>query len=243
VEATVPLVAPEVPPAPAPGESAAAGQEEGRRPRRWAAWVGGALGLLVVAAAALLLILRPRAQEPGQQQAQQTEKPTPQKQEKPPFPFRMSEAYPRAGEPLTLEQAQRAVNELKPHLEQEPKNAMLRLQLGNAFYDLQEWERAAVAYKDALALDPNMAIAHYNLGNTLVYLARPKEAIPHYKKVIDLRLDAAEGAIFNMGFAQAIVGNYPEAIAALERFKEIHRQEDIWRERAGGMLEWLRKQP
>jgi tetratricopeptide (TPR) repeat protein len=50
--------------------------------------------------------------------------------------------------------------------------------LGNAFYDLEEYERAAEYYSEALALEPDLAPATFNLARAYIEAGASSDAIP-----------------------------------------------------------------
>lgn len=50
--------------------------------------------------------------------------------------------------------------------------------LANAFYDLEEYERAAEYYREALALDPDLAPATFNLARAYIEAGAYADAIP-----------------------------------------------------------------
>ncbi|MFO7782164.1 MAG: tetratricopeptide repeat protein [Spirochaetia bacterium] len=50
--------------------------------------------------------------------------------------------------------------------------------LANAFYDLEEYERAAEYYREALALDPDLAPATFNLARAYIEAGAYSDAIP-----------------------------------------------------------------
>lgn len=59
--------------------------------------------------------------------------------------------------------------------------------LGIAYMKLDDYGRALRSYQYALKLQPNYASAHYNLGILYEqYLNRPRDAIRHYQKYIEL---------------------------------------------------------
>ena len=60
--------------------------------------------------------------------------------------------------------------------------------MGNAFKDLGETEKAIEFYEKALDIDPNYAQAYYNMGNAFKNLGLPEKAISSYKKVLFLSL-------------------------------------------------------
>jgi Flp pilus assembly protein TadD len=60
--------------------------------------------------------------------------------------------------------------ELRAACSLEPKNAAFAAELGDAFYDHENWDGAEAQYKEALRLQPDSALYHFDLGG--VYLER-----------------------------------------------------------------------
>jgi tetratricopeptide (TPR) repeat protein len=64
-----------------------------------------------------------------------------------------------------------------------PANVVALDWLGILYRQTGDLPRARQAYEKALQLKPDNALAHYNLAILLdVYLAKPREALPHYKE-------------------------------------------------------------
>ena len=55
--------------------------------------------------------------------------------------------------------------------------------IGNAFFDLGQYEKAVTYYQDALRADPGMVKADYNLALTLVRMKRIDEAVVILKRL------------------------------------------------------------
>lgn len=56
--------------------------------------------------------------------------------------------------------------------------------VGNAFFDLGQYEKAITYYQDALRVDPGMVKADYNLALTLVRMKRTDEAVTIFKRLL-----------------------------------------------------------
>ena len=91
--------------------------------------------------------------------------------------------------------------------------------------DREAFGRAVACYEKAVALNPKDPSSRNALGFTLLQGGRPKEAIPHLKKAVELLPDY-DTAIHNLGLACFDAGDFPGALENLTRF----------RERSGGRL-------
>lgn len=58
--------------------------------------------------------------------------------------------------------------------------------LGNAYYFLKEYRKAADAFNNALIANSVNKDYHFNMANTCLELEEVKSAIYHFKKVIEL---------------------------------------------------------
>ena len=54
------------------------------------------------------------------------------------------------------------------------------------YYKKRQWSDAEKCYGKALAVRPRVRPADYNLGNLFDETARPREAIEHYRKALEL---------------------------------------------------------
>jgi class 3 adenylate cyclase/TolB-like protein/Flp pilus assembly protein TadD len=78
-------------------------------------------------------------------------------------------------------------------------------------------QTALDSFKEAIRIDPNFARAYAQAANALVFLGRPKEAIPMVEQALELSPnDPAIGVfLWVKGRAHFTLGDYPKAIEAL----------------------------
>jgi len=72
-----------------------------------------------------------------------------------------------------------------------PRNNIIRLNLGNTLVDRGEVEKGMAQFRTALEVNPDYADAHHNLGLALVSRRRYDEAVAHYTEMIRIRPDHA----------------------------------------------------
>ncbi len=81
---------------------------------------------------------------------------------------------------------------------------------GNAYADLDDYERAIEGYDQAIALKPDLALAYNNRGVAYGNQGNYERAIEDFDQAIELQPDAA--AYSNRGAAYCNLGNYEQAI-------------------------------
>jgi tetratricopeptide (TPR) repeat protein len=103
-----------------------------------------------------------------------------------------------------------AAESFRAALERDPTLAPARAGLGDALSSLGDRAAAEEAYRRALR-DEDLATTHNGLGNLLALEGRAQEAIPEYRRAIELdpELRAARA---NLGGALASLGRWDEAL-------------------------------
>jgi len=69
---------------------------------------------------------------------------------------------------------------------QSPGSAYIQAQLGTAYYEQGNLDRAFDHYQRAVSLDPNLALAQFNLGIALRDKGQPEQALAHVRKAVEL---------------------------------------------------------
>ncbi len=88
--------------------------------------------------------------------------------------------------------------------------ALVLLDVGMTYADLEREDEAERAYRKALEIDPDYAEAHNNLGVLLQEQGRAEEAIKHLREAVRLRPRAASHHS-NLGVALAEIGKFEQA--------------------------------
>jgi len=84
----------------------------------------------------------------------------------------------------TLDQSR--VQELQQAVTANPKNVDAIVQLGNTYFDAEQWDNAITWYKRAVELDPKNADASTDLGVSLYYSNRPDEALAQFERSLKI---------------------------------------------------------
>ena len=107
------------------------------------------------------------------------------------------EAAPRVA---ALDDAQ--VDALRSVAEREPSNAAPRVQLGNLYFDAEQYAEAIPWYTEALKLAPNDVDVSTDLGVAYYYTNQPDRALEQFDQ--SLRLDPSHAKTFlNIGVMKA----------------------------------------
>ena len=106
--------------------------------------------------------------------------------------------------------------ELREATKADPENADLHYKLGNAYFDLAEFEQARRAYEAAVRLDPDHAAAYCNLGLSLKRLGSLNKAVEAYRAALEIAPDDAT-ALGNLIVALQTAGDLAGAADQLER--------------------------
>lgn len=86
--------------------------------------------------------------------------------------------------PPPLDQAR--VQQLQAAIQKDPKNASNYTQLGNAYFDAQQWPGAIESYQQSLKLNPNDPDVSTDLGVSYYYTNRTDEALAQFEHSLKL---------------------------------------------------------
>lgn len=100
-----------------------------------------------------------------------------------------------------------------PLLSKDGMRATTYRNLGTAFAEEGEYEKAVTLHMKALEYNPESSAAHFNLANALAADDQPHRAIEHYQRAIALDPDYA-GAYGNLGNVYRDLGRFEQAVDA-----------------------------
>jgi cytochrome c-type biogenesis protein CcmH/NrfG len=90
---------------------------------------------------------------------------------------------------------------LLAQLKTDPNNAALLYQIGNLYYDAQQYPDAVKYYQDSLKINPNATDVRTDLGTAYHLMGQPDQAIQEYDQV--LKIDSKHAnALFNEGMVK-----------------------------------------
>jgi tetratricopeptide (TPR) repeat protein len=126
--------------------------------------------------------------------------------------------------------------------DEQPKNPAPLLGLGTTYWEMGNFDRAAVFLEQTLALNPNAHQALFELANIAVRRHAESEAIPMLKQYLAVQPDAL-AAHADLGRAYLHIGQYEKAATELERGAgsdergEVHYQLSIALRKLGRIAE------
>ena len=81
---------------------------------------------------------------------------------------------------------QSRVQELQAAIEKDPRNANNYAQLGNAYFDAEQWPDAIRYYERSLELDPKNADVSTDLGVSYFYTNRTDDALAQFEQSLKI---------------------------------------------------------
>jgi tetratricopeptide (TPR) repeat protein len=84
----------------------------------------------------------------------------------------------------------------------EPSNPAPRIELGNLYFDAEQYQEAARWYEAALAIDPSNADVSTDLGVSFYYLNQPDRALAQFDKSLKINPKHSE-TLLNLGIVRA----------------------------------------
>jgi tetratricopeptide (TPR) repeat protein len=117
-------------------------------------------------------------------------------------PGSTSAAAPQQPSPEQLRQmADTQVQPLLAQLKTNPKNSSLLYQVGNLYYDAQQYPEAVKYYEDSLKIDPKATDVRTDMATAYHLMGQPDRAIQEYDAV--LKIDGKHAnALFNEGMVK-----------------------------------------
>ena len=110
------------------------------------------------------------------------------------------------------------VNALKAAIEKDPKNAANYAQLGNAYFDAEQYANAIDAYQRSLKLDPNSPDVSTDLGVSYYYTNRTDEALAQFEHSLKISPNHTK-TLLNKGIVLAF--GKENLQAAAEEWKKV----------------------
>jgi protein O-GlcNAc transferase len=102
-----------------------------------------------------------------------------------------------------------------------PGQAILAVNLGEAYRRLGNFESAAVSFRRAIAAKPDLAEAHYNLALTLQAMGQLDEAVDRFRRALAIKPDLPPIAFVELGSALGQLDRLDESLSAFQRAVEL----------------------
>ena len=114
------------------------------------------------------------------------------------------------------------IKELQAFLKENPDNAQVWIELGNAFFDLDRFGDAINAYEKALTIQPDSPHVLTDLGVMYRRNNAPEKALEAFSKAVAVQPDF-ETALFNTGIVYMHdLNDIPKAVEAWEQLAKVN---------------------
>jgi len=135
------------------------------------------------------------------------------------------QGMPTAPQPTPEELRHMADTQAQPllkQLESDPKNASLLYQIGNLYYDAQQYPESVKYYESSLKIDPKATDVRTDMATAYHLMGQPDRAIQEYEQV--LKIDGKHAnALFNEGMVKwQDKKDMSGAIVSWKRLLEVH---------------------
>ena len=117
-------------------------------------------------------------------------------------------------------QAFQGIEQLKAKLLMNPTDFATLSELGDMYFESAQYVEAFQTYDKALAVNPDCADCYNDRGLSLYYIGDPTSALESFDKAIALDPGFTH-AWLSKGFVLIAEGRYQEAVAPLNKVKEI----------------------
>jgi len=112
-------------------------------------------------------------------------------------------------------EAMERIRQLTEKARSDPNDREARVQLGNSFYDIGQFNSAIPWYEEAFALDGSDVLVSTDLGTCYLYLGNFDKAMEYYQKSLELSPNHPQ-TMQNMGIGYFSKGDYQKAIETWE---------------------------
>ena len=112
------------------------------------------------------------------------------------------------------------IEQLEAKLLVNPNDFATLSELGDLYFESSRWVDAFQTYDRAIAVNPNCADCYNDRGLSLYYIGDPASALESFDKAIAIDPGFVH-AWLSKGFVLTAEGRYPEAVAPLNKVKEL----------------------
>ncbi len=117
----------------------------------------------------------------------------------------------------TLDQIQ----ELEAHAEEHPEHVEVKVQLGNAYFDLRRFDEAIKWYELAQQQDPDNIKVNNDLGTAYYASGKVDESIRILERSLQMQKDEPV-ALMNLGWIYFVSERFEEAISYWDKLVKVH---------------------
>jgi len=137
------------------------------------------------------------------------------------IPAAMRPSVPSSAPAVPSADIQKQISFLQSVLKDDPKNLSALIQLGNAYFDTDQFDRAIETYSKALQIDPQNADVRTDMGIMFRRKGDPDRAIAEFKRAAEVDLRHVNSR-YNLGIVLLHdKGDIKGAIKAWEDYLEV----------------------
>lgn len=111
------------------------------------------------------------------------------------------------------------LQQLQQRADENPKDAQVRVVLGNAYYEMKRFDAAIRWYEAALALEPDNISTNTDLGTAYFYVGNPSKALDIFNKSLQLDPNHPQ-TLQNIGVVNISMGNTAAGLQAWQKLLE-----------------------
>lgn len=132
-----------------------------------------------------------------------------------------AEQAPAPGQRTAAPLDEARVARLKETAGRDPRDAQVRIELGNVYFDAERFDEAARWYEHALEIEPRNVNASTDLGISYYYMNQPDRALTQFQRSLEIDPSHAK-TLLNVGIVRAYgKDDLDGAVKAWQRVVEI----------------------
>ena len=132
---------------------------------------------------------------------------------------------------------QKTLERLQAQLNQNPGNVQTWIQLGNLYYDTNNFQEAIFHYQHALMMDSTNTDVRVDMGICYFNTGQPERAVEEMKKALSLNPNHLN-ALFNIGIVSNSMGERDEAERHWKQYLSLRPTGDLAERIRSAMVEW-----
>jgi tetratricopeptide (TPR) repeat protein len=129
-----------------------------------------------------------------------------------------AQSAPPQGQPTAAPLDESRAANLRQAADRDPRDARVRAELGNVYFDAERFQDASRWYEDSLKIDPNNVNASTDLGISYYYMNQPDRALAQFERSLAIDPRHAK-TLLNVGIVRAYAKE--DLAGAVEAWKRV----------------------